>query len=195
MKEGQAGLVLSSCHFTCILPVLHHDVARNREKLVTCSPYCIKNRLTWSLATSTMPHGDVDQVMNSGATALLRRSLPTRTCRFRKSLQHCGVPGEWYDVCSFIKPPGSETEWHIRMHGAFEIPHETLGIKPTDQSCHHEAWVHISCMSTHGWLIALLEPGNIGGQSSGKETVRTTTSRITWPSTQENHVAIRVRKT
>ena len=40
-----------------------------------------------------------------------------------------GVPGEWADVCGFIKPPGSETEWHLRMHGAFEIPHETLGIK------------------------------------------------------------------
>ena len=49
-----------------------------------------------------------------------------------------GVPVEWADVCGFIKPPGSETEWHIRMHGAFEIPHETLGIKLTDQSCHHE---------------------------------------------------------
>ena len=30
-----------------------------------------------------------------------------------------GVPVEWADVCGFMKPPGSETEWHIRMHGAF----------------------------------------------------------------------------
>ena len=35
------------------------------------------------------------------------------------------------------------TERHIRMHGAFEIPHETLGIKHTDQSCHHEVWIHL----------------------------------------------------
>ena len=45
--------------------------------------------------------------------------------------------------CGFIKPPGSETEWHTRMHGAFEIPHESLGIKHTDQSYHHEVWIHL----------------------------------------------------
>ena len=54
-----------------------------------------------------------------------------------------GVPGQWSDVCSFILPPGSETEWHIRMHGAFEIPHETLGIIRTDQSSHHEVRIHL----------------------------------------------------
>ena len=53
-----------------------------------------------------------------------------------------GVPGEWADMSGFIRPPGSETEWHIRMHGAFEIPHGRLGIKVTDQSCHHEVWIH-----------------------------------------------------
>ena len=54
-----------------------------------------------------------------------------------------GVPGEWSDVCGFIKPPGSGTEWHIRMHGAFEIPHETVGIKVTDHNCHHQVWIHL----------------------------------------------------
>ena len=48
------------------------------------------------------------------------------------------VPGEWTDVCGFKKPLGSENEWEIRMHGAFTIPHDMLGIKETDQSCHHE---------------------------------------------------------
>ena len=54
-----------------------------------------------------------------------------------------GVPGEWADVCGFIKPPRTETEWHIRVHGAFEINREVLGIKHTDQSCHHEIWIHL----------------------------------------------------
>ena len=49
------------------------------------------------------------------------------------------VPGEWADVCGFIKPPGSEKEWQIRMHGAFTIPYD----KRTDQSCHHEVWIHL----------------------------------------------------
>ena len=53
------------------------------------------------------------------------------------------VPGEWADVCGFIEPPGSENEWQIRMHGAFTILYDTLGIRRTDQSCHHEVWVHL----------------------------------------------------
>ena len=55
-----------------------------------------------------------------------------------------GVPGEWADVCGFIKPPNTDSEWHIRGHGAFEINRDVLGIRPTDQSCHHEVWIHLS---------------------------------------------------
>ena len=54
-----------------------------------------------------------------------------------------GVPGVWADLYGFLLPPGSETEWHLRMHGAFKIPHDSLGIKRTDQSCHHKVWVHL----------------------------------------------------
>ena len=50
-------------------------------------------------------------------------------------------------MCGFIKPAESETEWHIRMHGAFKFPHETLGNKHTDQSCHHEVWIRLSCVN------------------------------------------------
>ena len=55
-----------------------------------------------------------------------------------------GATGEWADVCDFLKPPGSETGWQVRMHGAFTIPCGTLGLKENDQSCHHEVWVHLS---------------------------------------------------
>ena len=33
--------------------------------------------------------------------------------------------------------------WKVRMHGAFSIPRKTLGLRPTDQSCHHETWLHL----------------------------------------------------
>ena len=66
---------------------------RNAESRKTCHLQsvlsCIKNRLTWWLVISIVPHGDDDQVMTNGATALLRRRLPTRTCHFRAALQHC----------------------------------------------------------------------------------------------------------
>ena len=53
------------------------------------------------------------------------------------------IPGCWADVCGFLKPPESDKYWKVRLHGAFSIPHETLGLRPTDQSCHHETWLHL----------------------------------------------------
>ena len=32
-------------------------------------------------------------------------------------------------TCGFIKPPWSETEWHIRIRGAFKFHLDTLGYK------------------------------------------------------------------
>ena len=55
-----------------------------------------------------------------------------------------GVPGEWADVCGFLKPPESETEWQVRMHGVYTIPYSALGLREKDQSCHHEIWMHLS---------------------------------------------------
>ena len=54
-----------------------------------------------------------------------------------------GVPGEWADVCGFIKPLRFEKERQIRVPGALTIPYGTLGIRRTDQSCHHEVWIHL----------------------------------------------------
>ena len=46
------------------------------------------------------------------------------------------IPGCWADVCGFLKRLGSDQYWKVRLHGAFSIPHEALGLRPTDQSCH-----------------------------------------------------------
>ena len=53
------------------------------------------------------------------------------------------IPGCWADVCEFLKPPESDQHWKVRLHGAFSIPHKALGLRPTDQSCHHETWLHL----------------------------------------------------
>ena len=53
------------------------------------------------------------------------------------------IPDNWTDVCGFCTPPGSDRYWKVRMHGAFSIPRRTLGLRPTDQSCHHETWLHL----------------------------------------------------
>ena len=49
------------------------------------------------------------------------------------------IPNNCADVCGFLKPPDSDRYWKVRIHGAFSIPNKTIGLRPTDQSCHHES--------------------------------------------------------
>ena len=53
------------------------------------------------------------------------------------------IPGNRADVCGLVKPPESDRHWKVRLHGAFSFPRDVLGLRPTDQSCHHEAWLHL----------------------------------------------------
>ena len=53
------------------------------------------------------------------------------------------IPNNWADVCGFLQPPVSDWYWKVRMHGAFSIPRKILGLRPTDQSCHHETWLYL----------------------------------------------------
>ena len=32
----------------------------------------------------------------------------------------------------------------LEKHGAFSIPRKALGVRPNDQSCHHETWLHMN---------------------------------------------------
>ena len=53
------------------------------------------------------------------------------------------IAGCWADVCGFLELPDSDRYWKVRMHGASTIPRKSLGLRPTDQSCHHETWLHL----------------------------------------------------
>ena len=53
------------------------------------------------------------------------------------------IPNNWADVCGFLKPPGSQRFWKVSKHGAFSIPRQALGLRSSDQSCHHETWIHL----------------------------------------------------
>ena len=46
----------------------------------------------------------------------------------RDDSNNIGIIEEAFAVCALPMPPG---------------PHEALGIRPTDQSCRHEAWLHL----------------------------------------------------
>ena len=53
------------------------------------------------------------------------------------------IPNNWADVCGFLKPPGSRRFWIVNKHGAFSISRQALGLRPSDQSYHHETWFHL----------------------------------------------------
>ena len=99
----------------------------------------IRDAWTWLLV-----HGDAT---TATTLASLKRPLLTALCRCLSAPHHCGdpgsIPGNWTDVCGFLKPPESDRQWKVRLHGAFAIPRDVLGLRPNDQSCHHEAWLHL----------------------------------------------------
>ena len=68
------------------------------------------------------------------------------------------IPGNWADVFGFLEPPEPDRHWKVRLHGVFFIPRDVLGlrpndralgIRPTDQRCHHEAWLHLDFVGWH----------------------------------------------
>ena len=48
------------------------------------------------------------------------------------------IPGERSDVCGFIVYPNSHDLKKVRLHGAFTISRQILGL-----SSHHEGWLHL----------------------------------------------------
>ena len=83
------------------------------------------------------------------------------------------------DVCGFLKPPDSSERWKVRQHGAFSIPHDTLGLRPKDQSCHHEVWLHLSSVNEHGNYEprAPYQPSKEGGNAGVNEGDRSLSSQ------------------
>ena len=47
-------------------------------------------------------------------------------------------------------------------HGAFSIPRKALGLRPNDQSCHHETWLHMNFVDwSNTWSNQAYHNGNI----------------------------------
>ena len=76
-----------------------------------------------------------------------KRPLRTALGSPRLAIHHCGdpvrIPNNWADVCGFLKLQGSDRYWNVRLRGAFSIPRKAQGLRPTDQCCHHETWLHL----------------------------------------------------
>ena len=92
-------------------------------------------------------HGGASQAMGIDPVALSRRPLPTRAYLLRLAPHRCRdqmvYQANWLTYANLSSHRLSEIEWHIRMHGAFKVPYDRLGIRRTDQRCHHEVRVHL----------------------------------------------------
>ena len=77
-----------------------------------------------------------------------RRSfLQTLRCQHRWALHNCGDPNRFQKTG--LMSVGSLNNLlkigigrYACMVRSFSIPRKTLGLRPTDQSCHHETWLH-----------------------------------------------------
>ena len=101
--------------------------------------------LIWLPETSMVQLGAVAVVTIS---FLLMKFLPIALYLRRRAPHHCwkpgSIPNNWADVCGFLEPPGSqrflegEQTWRL-----FHSSTTSLGLRPSDQSCHHETWLHL----------------------------------------------------
>ena len=131
------------------------DAESRKTRCLQSALSCVWSKLIWLLVTSTVRRGERKMVMTNNGTARSRKRSPTRIYQSHTAPRRCGFPrngpGEGADVCGFIKPPNTDGEWQIRGHGSFDINHDVFGIRPTDQSCHDEAWIHVSY--ANAWLV------------------------------------------
>ena len=104
------------------------SVGSGRSFSSLSAPQCWKSTWTWSLVTSTELLGANQMVTTLDPPVLSRKLLPTQ-------IFQCHLAP--------LKPPDSCDKWKVRLHGAFTIPRETLGLRPKDQSGHHEVWLHL----------------------------------------------------
>ena len=79
------------------------------------------------------------------------------------------ILGNWAEVCGFLKLPESDQHWKVRLHGAFTIPRDVLGLRPNDRSCHHETWLHLDFVD---WQV--VQPQREIEGSSEKNVLRRT---------------------
>ena len=95
-------------------------------------------KLTWLQVTSMEQRG---VVAAETISVLLMKPFLIVPCLRHRAPRRCGDPDP--DVCGFLKPPVSQRFWRVNKHGAFSIPRKHLGLRPSDQSCHHETWLHL----------------------------------------------------
>ena len=145
---------------------------------------------TWLLLTSTVPHGAAHAATIRKPTSIIEEAFADADLPMSPGptpLWDPGaVPGEWTDVCGFLKPPDSHERWTVRMHGAFSMHHSTFDLREK---------IKAAC-TRHSLTIAeTMHRGRsmIGACTSKKDPLRTNSTRKESGHT-ENKATIRTRR-
>ena len=72
------------------------------------------------------------------------------------------IPNDWEDVCGFLKPLDPSYSGGLASMGAFSITRKALGLRPNEQRCHHETWLHLHFVDWNNkWSRQAYYNGNI----------------------------------
>ena len=77
--------------------------------------------------------------------------VPTAPCRCLSASRRCGdLDRFWATGLTFAGSLNLLIPIGTGKFGLmFSIPHEALGLRPADQSCHHESWPHLDFVGWH----------------------------------------------
>ena len=118
-------------------------------------------------------------------SVLVTKYFLTVPCLRRRAPHHCGdlEPSQqlgrrlWFSQL----PPGCQRFWKVSKHGAFSLPRQALGLRPSDQSCHHETWLHLHFVD---WSNKWNHQGHYNGNVRLKERPGSSGNRA-----QKRHVS------
>ena len=148
---------VTSCRFKSIFPsataqrpkILHgyvlftsrtttpNSVESGRSFSSPSAPFCWKSTWTWSLTATEV----------LGATQLVttwRKLLPTPIFQHHLATHRCGAQGQCQvngPMCVVLSSPRTLVTNEDSPAWSFHWSPETL--RPRDQSCHHEVWLHL----------------------------------------------------
>ena len=116
-------------------------------------------------------HGVVSVETISVLSMMVSLFLP---CVRRQAPHHCGDPDPSRTIglmSVFFSVPGSQRFWNEQTCRLFHFPRQALGLRPSDQCCHHETWLHWQFVDWNKWSRQALHDGHIRLKKSSKTSL------------------------
>ena len=128
-----------------------------------------------------VPHGAATRAAMLGPSAVLKKRSSIRACLCHRAPHSCGdyegVPGEWSDVCGFLKLARSESEWQVQYAWSLHHPLTACWVPGKQIKVAITKLGSTSSTSMRDLSTAYLGKTRIVDQSRGRGTRRTTTQQ------------------